>query len=183
MSEPSKTLALVLTAIKNLREIKGSTTREILRYLCSAYDIPLQVARRQMQAVLKRGVAYGILKNNGGHYVLPLNSDTKGEEIASQEINLLDFCRKKRSRKPACKCKKKQRRRRRCRRRKQMKPCKCKKKRRREEWNERRGCQKKRRRRSTSCRRRRNRKCRCGGLGISAIGIEWKELRHIEHPR
>ncbi|XP_033330909.1 uncharacterized protein LOC117222952 [Megalopta genalis] len=178
MNDSSKTLALVVSAIKNLREIKGSTTREILRYLCSVYNIPVQVARRQMQAVLKRGVAYGIFKNNGGHYVLPLSYDSKGKEIASQELNLLDICRKKRSRNLACKCKKKRRRRRRKR---SMKSCKCKKRRSRSRSGRKRrrrmsggcrrrsrrsrGCKRRTRRRSMSCRRRRRKKCRCGGLG------------------
>ncbi|XP_078034787.1 uncharacterized protein LOC144468876 [Augochlora pura] len=175
MIDSSTTFALVVSAIKNLREIKGSTTREILRYLCSVHNIPAQVARRQMQAVLKRGVAYGIFKNNGGHYVLPLSYDSKGKEIASQELNLLDFCRKKRSQKLACKCKKKRRRRRR---RRSMKSCKCKKKRSRSRSRRRRrsrGCRRRRtrsrrskrrsRRKSMSCRRRRKKKCKCGGLG------------------
>ncbi|XP_076292433.1 uncharacterized protein LOC143214842 [Lasioglossum baleicum] len=167
MSEPSKTLAMVVSAIKNLREIRGSTTREILRYLCSTYDIPAPVARRQMQAVLKRGVAYGILKNNDGHYVLPLNNDIKGEEIASQEISLLDFCRKKRSQKRACKCKKKRRRRRK----RQKKSCKCKKKRSRS--RSRRGC-KRRRSRSRSrrgCKRRRPVSCRRRSVETANVDV------------
>ena len=48
VSDSAKILALVVTAIKNLRELKGSTSREILHYLSSVYDISPNVARRQV---------------------------------------------------------------------------------------------------------------------------------------
>ncbi|XP_060815122.1 protamine-like protein [Bombus pascuorum] len=154
VSDSAKILALVVTAIKNLRELKGSTSREILHYLSSVYDISPNVARRQMQTALKRGVAYGILKKNGGCYILPTNSEINCQEIAEQEVNLLDVCRRNRMQKKlGCKCKKRRRRRRRRKRR----FCRCKRRRRRRV-----------RRRSRVCgrrRRRRKRKCRCGGLG------------------
>lgn len=179
VSDSARILALVVTAIKNLRELKGSTSREILHYLSSVYDISPNVARRQvsnrshhafsrvfshvfstiisreqMQTALKRGVAYGILKKNGGCYILPTNSEINCQEIAEQEVNLLDVCRRNRMQKKlGCKCKKRRRRRRRRKRR----FCRCKRRRRRRA-----------RRRSRVCgrrRRRRKRKCRCGGLG------------------
>lgn len=101
-----------------------------------------------MQTALKRGVAYGILKKNGGHYILPTSSEMKLQEIAEQEVNLLDACRKtKMQKKMGCKCKKRRRRRRRRGRTKKFCRCKRKKSRRR-----------KRRRR------RRKKKCKCGGL-------------------
>ena len=43
-----KILGLIISAIKNLRELKGSTTREILHYITSVYKIPVAVARRQV---------------------------------------------------------------------------------------------------------------------------------------
>ncbi|XP_068988910.1 histone H1, gonadal-like [Bombus flavifrons] len=154
VSDSAKILALVVTAIKNLRELKGSTSREILHYLSSVYDISPNVARRQMQTALKRGVAYGILKKNGGCYILPTNSEINCQEIAEQEVNLLDVCRRNRMQKKlGCKCKKRRRRRRR----RKRKFCRCKRRRRRRV-----------RRRSRVCgrrRRRRKKKCRCGGLG------------------
>lgn len=188
VSDSAKILALVVTAIKNLRELKGSTSREILHYLSSVYDISPNVARRQvsnrshhaysrlfsrvyyayisrrfstiisrkqMQTALKRGVTYGILKKNGGCYILPTNSEINCQEIAEQEVNLLDVCRRNRMQKKlGCKCKKRRRRRRRRKRR----FCRCKRRRRRRV----------RRRSRAVCgrrRRRRKRKCRCGGLG------------------
>ncbi|XP_043527110.1 uncharacterized protein LOC122537734 [Frieseomelitta varia] len=153
VSDSARVLALVITAIKNLRELKGSTSREILHYLSSVYDIPPTVARRQMLTALKRGVAYGILKKNGGHYILPTNGDIKCQEIAEQEVNLLDACRRtSRQRKMGCKCKRSRRRRRRRRR----TFCRCKPRRRRS---------RRRVRGRARRRRRRRRKCRCGGLG------------------
>lgn len=106
-----------------------------------------------MQTALKRGVAYGILKKNGGHYILPTNGDIKCQEIAEQEVNLLDTCRRTRmQRKMGCKCKARRRRRRRRRR----VFCRCKPRRRRS---------RRRVRGRARRRRRRRRKCRCGGLG------------------
>lgn len=117
-----------------------------------------------MQTALKRGVAYGILKKNGAHYILPTNGDIKCQEIAEQEVNLLDACRRSRmQRKMGCKCKKKRRRRGRKRR-----FCRCKRRRRvRRRRAARRGCRTRRRRRRSRSRRRRRRKCPCGGTGRS----------------
>ncbi|XP_076249228.1 uncharacterized protein LOC143188707 [Calliopsis andreniformis] len=164
VTDTEKTLALVISAIKNLREQKGSSTREILHYLSSVYNISPSTARRQMQTALKRGVAYGILKKDGGHYALSVGNDIKCQEIAEQELNLLDYCRRKSRQnklKLCCKCKK--RRRRRSRRKKRMCSCKRKKKRRRRRQSSRR-C------RSRSRRRRKRRKlCSCGGRKRAAI--------------
>lgn len=44
----TKILGLVISAIKNLCELKGSTSREILHYISSVYNIPTAVARRQV---------------------------------------------------------------------------------------------------------------------------------------
>lgn len=48
VSDSSKILGLVIKAIKNLRELKGSTSKEILHYISSVYDILPNVARRQV---------------------------------------------------------------------------------------------------------------------------------------
>lgn len=112
--------------------------------------------QEQVQTALKRGVACGILKKHGSHYVVP-----SSEEIASQEITLLDFCRRKRSRKSSCKCKKREKRRR-SRRSERRRSCKCKRRSRRSSKRRSRG---RRRRGRSMCRPRRKSKCRCGGLG------------------
>ncbi|KYQ49389.1 hypothetical protein ALC60_11494 [Trachymyrmex zeteki] len=49
-----KILGLVISAIKNLRELKGCTTREILHYITSVYKIPVAVARRQVYINISR---------------------------------------------------------------------------------------------------------------------------------
>ncbi|XP_076748861.1 uncharacterized protein LOC143422247 [Xylocopa sonorina] len=174
VSDSAKTLELVIAAIKNLRELKGSTSKEILRYLSSVYHISPNVARRQMQTVLKRGVSYGILKKNGGYYILPTNGELKCQEVAAQEVNLLDACRQSRmQRKLGCKCKTRRRRRRR--RKRQFCRCKRRKSRRsrrrrsRRKRSRARRSRRSKRRRSRGCGpRRRRRKCRCGGLGSKA---------------
>lgn len=51
VSDSSKILGLVIKAIKNLRELKGSTSKEILHYLSSVYDILPNVARRQVSEI------------------------------------------------------------------------------------------------------------------------------------
>ncbi|XP_077278410.1 uncharacterized protein LOC143906296 isoform X1 [Temnothorax americanus] len=118
----AKILGLVIAAIKNLRELTGSTSREILQYISSVYNIPSAVARRQIQNALKRGVTYGILKKTGGHYSLPTDNKIARQEVAAQEIGMLDLYRQRkvhrsrggrarrnretagRSRRVACRC-------------------------------------------------------------------------------
>lgn len=125
-----------------------------------------------MQTALKRGVAYGILKKNGGHYVLPIISEAKGQEIATQELSLLDYCRKKCMQQKlgvCCKCKKPKRRRRR----RKKKVCKCSRtrsrRRRGRRRRKRRKCRCKSRRRRSRRRSRRKKKCTCDGLGPCAV--------------
>ncbi|XP_011157426.2 uncharacterized protein LOC105194274 [Solenopsis invicta] len=92
----AKIFGLVISAIKNLRELKGSTSREILYYISSVYKIPYTVARRQIQNVLKRGVTCGILRKTDGHYSLPTDNEVARQEVAVQEIGLLDlYCQRK----------------------------------------------------------------------------------------
>ncbi|KAI4496086.1 hypothetical protein M0802_008126 [Mischocyttarus mexicanus] len=123
----NKTLALIISAIKELRETKGSTSREILNYITAIYNLPSESARRQMKTALKRGVACGILKKNGVHYSLPIDTQAECEEIATQELGLLDmYCRRRQRRRRHRGCKPRSRRSRRSRR----GMCKCKRKRR-----------------------------------------------------
>ncbi|XP_025262418.1 uncharacterized protein LOC112637272 [Camponotus floridanus] len=111
----TKILGLVISAIKNLCELKGCTSQEILHYISSIYNIPSATARCQMQSALKRGVTCGILKKTGNHYSLPIDNEIARQEVAIQEIGLLDlYCQRKiqrsrnrrvRFRRTTCKCK------------------------------------------------------------------------------
>ncbi|XP_036148531.1 uncharacterized protein LOC118647555 [Monomorium pharaonis] len=149
----AKILGLVISAIKNLRELKGSTSQEILQYISYVYNIPSTAARRQVRSALKRGVTCGILKKIDGHYNLPTDNEIVRQEVAAQEIGLLDlYCQRKvhrsrggklrrnrgagRSRRVTCRCSRKGQARRRSR-----------------------GCG------SRSCRRRRKGRCECGDSG------------------
>lgn len=127
-----------------------------------------------MQTALKRGVAYGILKKNGGHYTLSIGNNEKDPEIAEQELSLLDYCRRRSRQKKlslCCKCKKRARRRRRSRKKRRLCSCKSKRKRRRRSSRRRsrrrrksRGrCRSRRRRSRRRSRRRRRKLCTCKG--------------------
>ncbi|KYM83002.1 hypothetical protein ALC53_06267 [Atta colombica] len=49
-----------------------------------------------MQNALKRGVTYGILKKTDGQYSLPIDNEITRQEVAAQEIGLLDlYCQRK----------------------------------------------------------------------------------------
>ncbi|XP_020290554.1 serine/arginine-rich splicing factor 6-like [Pseudomyrmex gracilis] len=75
MTKP-KMSALVASAIRNLREIRGSTSKEIMNYIKSQYsgssDSSIQ---KQIYTALKRGLDYGILKRDRGYYSLNLDPD------------------------------------------------------------------------------------------------------------
>ncbi|XP_076248667.1 uncharacterized protein LOC143188344 [Calliopsis andreniformis] len=76
-----KMSARVVHAIRNLREAHGSTSKEIMNYITSQYSAPESIIQRQMQAALKRGLDYGILKKNNGHYFL--NTDVDMQQLVS----------------------------------------------------------------------------------------------------
>ncbi|KAL0131000.1 hypothetical protein PUN28_002530 [Cardiocondyla obscurior] len=57
--------ALVASAIRNLREIRGSTSKEIISYIKSQYAGSETNIQKQIQAALKRGLNYGVLKRDG----------------------------------------------------------------------------------------------------------------------
>lgn len=49
-----------------------------------------------MQNALKRGVAYGVLKKTDGHYSLPTDNEIARQEVATQELGMLDlYCQRK----------------------------------------------------------------------------------------
>lgn len=96
----------------------------------------------QVQSVLKRGVTCGILKKTGNRYSLPIDNETARQEVAIQEIGLLDlYCQRKiqrsrnrrvRFRRTICRCRRRSARRssrgcgpRSCRRRRQRRRRRC----------------------------------------------------------
>ncbi|XP_066603778.1 probable ATP-dependent RNA helicase DDX46 [Prorops nasuta] len=166
----AKALSQVMAAIRNLRESKGSTSKEILRYISAVCNLPSDVVKREMQAALKRGVTYGILMKNGARYVLPKGPAAESEAIINQELGLLNI--------RCIKTRRKQRRSssRRSEGRKSSSGCTCKTKRRRRRKRSRRRSSRRRSRRSSGCicnrrkrsrrrRRRKSRKCVCGKTG------------------
>lgn len=74
MKKP-KMSALVASAIRNLREIRGSTSKEIMNYIKSQFNTPDANVQKQIYTALKRGLEYGILKRDRGYYSLNLDSD------------------------------------------------------------------------------------------------------------
>ncbi|XP_031826519.2 uncharacterized protein LOC116424361 [Nomia melanderi] len=91
-----KMSARVVNAIKNLREVHGSTSKEILNYITSQHSAPESTVQRQMQAALKRGLDYGILKKNNGHYYL--NTDAEIPRIAPSGASPAERTRRSRRR-------------------------------------------------------------------------------------
>ncbi|XP_071631692.1 uncharacterized protein [Temnothorax longispinosus] len=73
--KPMKIAALVVSAIQDLRETKGSTPKKITGYISYASSIPEQSIKRQVKAALNRGVEYGILRRYRGHYYLPTGDE------------------------------------------------------------------------------------------------------------
>ncbi|XP_071574812.1 uncharacterized protein [Temnothorax nylanderi] len=73
--KPMKIAALVVSAIQDLRETKGSTPKKITGYISYASSITEQSIKRQVKAALKRGVEYGILRRYRGHYYLPTGDE------------------------------------------------------------------------------------------------------------
>ncbi|KAJ4444004.1 hypothetical protein ANN_05793 [Periplaneta americana] len=65
-----KPMQLVISAIKNLRQPKGSTPKKIAKYIMSLHPSDAGKLKRRMNKALKRGVAYGILRTDRGRYQL-----------------------------------------------------------------------------------------------------------------
>ncbi|XP_035722877.1 uncharacterized protein LOC118441928 [Vespa mandarinia] len=82
-----KISAMITSAIRQLRQSQGSTSKEIMNYIISRYNLESPI-QRQMQAALKRGLNSGILDKNRGHYklngiaeyVLQIGKDELGEK-------------------------------------------------------------------------------------------------------
>ncbi|KAK1119509.1 hypothetical protein K0M31_013335 [Melipona bicolor] len=72
---PTKIAALIVSAIQDLRETKGSTPSKIIGYISYASDVADGKVKRQVKSVLKRGLKYGILRKRGGHYYLPTGDE------------------------------------------------------------------------------------------------------------
>ncbi|XP_024947604.1 uncharacterized protein LOC112495395 [Cephus cinctus] len=97
VKQSSKSLAQILAAIKKLQNVRGSTSKEIMNYITTEYDLPESTVKRQMRSALKRGVDYGILKKGHGQYCLPAETAAGCQEVATQELGILGLCSKHRS--------------------------------------------------------------------------------------
>ncbi|XP_072754521.1 uncharacterized protein [Anoplolepis gracilipes] len=75
MMKPLKIAALVVSAIQDLRETKGSTSKKIAGYISYASSMPEEGVKRRVKAALKRGIEYGILRRYRGHYFLPTGDE------------------------------------------------------------------------------------------------------------
>ncbi|XP_032669345.1 histone H1.2-like [Odontomachus brunneus] len=73
--KPTKIAALVVSAIKDLREAKGSTSEKIAGYISYGSSMPKEFVKRQVKAALKRGVEHGILRRHRGHYFLLIGDE------------------------------------------------------------------------------------------------------------
>ncbi|XP_008556205.1 protamine-like protein [Microplitis demolitor] len=69
VKQPPKMTKLVVSAIKNLRDVQGSTTKDILNYVMREFNSEPSLERR-LRTALKRGIDYGILIKKGPHYLL-----------------------------------------------------------------------------------------------------------------
>ncbi|XP_069704834.1 histone H1.2-like [Periplaneta americana] len=65
-----KPMQLVISAIKDLRELKGPTPKKIAKFIMSRYSTDACKLQRQVDTALKRGVTYGILSTDRGRYQL-----------------------------------------------------------------------------------------------------------------
>ncbi|XP_053987927.1 uncharacterized protein LOC128892478 [Hylaeus anthracinus] len=73
--KPMKIAALIVSAIQDLRETRGSTPNKIIGYISYASNMAEGRVKRQVKAALRRGVEYGILRRNRGHYFLPTGDE------------------------------------------------------------------------------------------------------------
>lgn len=67
--------AHVVNAIRNLREVHGSTSKEIMKYIMTQHSGTEATIQKRMYAALKRGLEYGILRKTNGHYSLNMDVD------------------------------------------------------------------------------------------------------------
>ncbi|XP_014602600.1 PREDICTED: uncharacterized protein LOC106786089 [Polistes canadensis] len=73
--KPIRIAALIISAIKDLRETKGSTIKKIIDYIKRSSNLSEKNVSRQVNAALKRGVEYGIIRKYRGHYFLPMENE------------------------------------------------------------------------------------------------------------
>ncbi|XP_015108679.1 uncharacterized protein LOC107035661 [Diachasma alloeum] len=86
--KPMKLAALVVSAIQDLRETKGTTPNKITGFISYASNLPETRVKRQVKTALKRGVEYGILRRYRGQYFLPT-----GDEMDRANRMALRFAR------------------------------------------------------------------------------------------
>ncbi|XP_076387166.1 uncharacterized protein LOC143264318 [Megachile rotundata] len=72
---PMKIAALIVSAIQDLRETKGSSPNKIIGYINYASNMAESRVKRQVKAALRRGVEYGILRRYRGQYFLPTGDE------------------------------------------------------------------------------------------------------------
>ncbi|XP_035730368.1 uncharacterized protein LOC118445278 [Vespa mandarinia] len=97
-TKPMKIAALIVSAIQDLRETKGSTSKKIIAYIRSSSNLPEKRVKRQVKAALRRGVEYGILRRYRGHYFLPI-----GNEVDRANRIAVRFARLPSPRRPSAK--------------------------------------------------------------------------------
>ncbi|XP_057325130.1 uncharacterized protein LOC130667517 [Microplitis mediator] len=73
--KPMKIAALIISAIQELKETKGSTPNKITGYISYASNLPETRVKRQVNTALRRGVEYGILRRYRGQYFLPTGDE------------------------------------------------------------------------------------------------------------
>ncbi|XP_033227973.1 uncharacterized protein LOC117179892 [Belonocnema kinseyi] len=87
--KPIKIAALVVSAIQDLKDSKGSTPKKITGYITYASQLPTTKVRRRVNAALKQGVQYGILRRYRGHYFLPFGDELdRANKIATRFARL-----------------------------------------------------------------------------------------------
>ncbi|KAL0114355.1 hypothetical protein PUN28_011545 [Cardiocondyla obscurior] len=87
--KPMKIAALVVSAIRDLRETKGCTAKNIAGYISYTSSTPEKRVKQQVKTALKRGVEYGILQRYQGHYFLPTGDELdRANRIAARFARL-----------------------------------------------------------------------------------------------
>ncbi|KAG8034656.1 hypothetical protein G9C98_007732 [Cotesia typhae] len=87
--KPMKIAALIISAIQELKETKGSTPSKITGYISYNSNLPETRVKRQVNSVLKRGVEYGILRRFRGQYFLPTGDEMdRANKIAKRFARL-----------------------------------------------------------------------------------------------
>lgn len=74
--ENESLMVRVLEAVRKLRERKGSTSRDVLRFVQRTYGILPRNLTMQVHRALKDAAKSGLLRHTSGRYKLVLNSDS-----------------------------------------------------------------------------------------------------------